>query len=145
MHTIISHSEACRLIDWVSDNVGPFQVMGKYNPSYAELQADRAAGTPKCFGGGSRNTMFAARDMMEAQVIWNYRIWHDSMHLRYNLDFSLESELKLSFLLEQEAYGELHWSYHSARLVGLDLRLPIMQYHLWKQHLMISAVCWNTL
>jgi hypothetical protein len=118
----------------VRDNLGHVKGLAHYNPSFEELKADRSAGRVLVFNGGSTQTMFDASFWQQKEVILNYRAWHDSMHIKYNLDFSLESELKLSFLLTQEAERELGWSKHSALLVGLDLRLHIMHWHLYKKH-----------
>lgn len=66
-------------------------------------------------------------------MIWAYRAWHDSMHLEYNLDFTQNSEVQLSYRLASEAVG-LGWSPASCQLVRLDLYLHVRHWYLHHRH-----------
>lgn len=45
-------------------------------------------GTQIVYAGGSEKTIYG-----DPVVNYIFRAWHDRLHLRYNLDFSLESEI----------------------------------------------------
>lgn len=57
--TILPH-EALALIGWVKVHLGTVKPLLKYNPTFEQLKADRAAGRVLVFGGGSRQTILIA-------------------------------------------------------------------------------------
>lgn len=74
------------------------------------------------FGGGSDDTIFSCKEVQLA-----YRAWHDSIHLRHELDFSKESELAVAKL--QEIYAlRAGMPERDAMLLRLDLEAHI-EYH----------------
>ena len=121
--------ETDRIIkQWCSDNLPKINALEKYNPPFEKLKEERANGVVNVFGGGSVNTIFNDLDT----TIY-YRAWHDTMHLKYNKDFSKSSELFMAVAQEEEAIL-MGICPRDAELIKLDLHLHISYYYQHKKH-----------
>lgn len=118
-----------KLRDWCMHNLPKVQPIDVYLPSWGKFIKDRMAGKVYVFKHGSQNNIFTRRE-----TIWYYRAWHDSMHLKYGLDFSETSEYQVARFMEHSAVDTLYISKRDARLMRLDIELHIMHYHKWKEH-----------
>jgi len=112
------------LIDWCVDNLLPIQPLAEYNPeTLAALKKDRMDGVIYVFSGGSKNNIFTS-DL----AILCFRAWHDEIHIKYNLDFSLDHELIVAALHDKEAI-EMGISKEDAKLLSLDIELHVRHLH----------------
>ncbi len=122
------------LVQWCRKNLPRIEPLEKYSPTFKGLKEDRAQGKCYVFAGGSDDTIFHdPRGDWAGHCLYEYRAWHDSVHLQYNLDFSYESELLLAACLENEALA-MGMSAHDARLIKLDLQLHIKHYYMYNKH-----------
>lgn len=90
-------------------------------------QAERY-GIYHVFSGGSVDTVFSGRAIQYA-----YRAWHDSIHLKYNIDFSMESELEVAELQEKIALAA-GIDPRDAMILRLDLEAHIKYYYAKGEH-----------
>lgn len=118
-----------KLRDWCRNNIPRVQPIDVYLPSWNEFRANREAGEVFVFKHGSQNNIFTRRE-----TIWYYRAWHDSMHLKYGLNFSEASEYQVARFMEYNATEVLCTSSRDAKLMRLDIELHIKHYHKWKEH-----------
>ncbi len=117
------------LKEWCKRNLGEIVPLDKFNPlSLQELKDSRKDGKVYVFAHGSKHTIFNRQD-----TVLYYRAWHDSMHIKFDLDFSKDNELKIAELQAKELLklGVTPWD---AYLVMLDLKLHIEHYYLYKCH-----------
>jgi len=126
----LSEESAKILVRWCHVNLPKIQPLEKYNPSFAELISDRAQGNVYVFGGGSKNTIFHLDGW---DCLYEYRAWHDSVHLQHNLDFSQESEMLVAQKLYEAALA-MGMHGRDARLIRTDLEAHITHYYHWKKH-----------
>lgn len=93
-----------------------------FDPSFSEVKDLHERGLPTVFEGGAdpSNTVLGTKERM-----WYYRAWHDSLHIRYNLDFSIENELRIAEIQMVEAC-HLGASLNTAKLLRDDLYCHIM-------------------
>lgn len=75
------------------------------------------------FAGGSTDTIFSSREVQYA-----YRAWHDSIHMKYEIPFGMQSELAVARLQESIAL-DAHVDPKDARLLRLDLEAHIEYYY----------------
>ncbi len=127
----LSSHDMLLLHTWCDASLPIITPLAKYNPSFEGLKLDRAEGKCYVFAGGSTDTIFHRE--LGGDCLYEYRAWHDSMHLLHNLDFSYESELKLAEVLHAAALA-MGISTRGAGLIKLDLQLHIMHYYKHKQH-----------
>ena len=65
-----------------------FKIASEAPDTWAKVQASFARdGKIMVWSGESSNTVYSA-----PRVNWAFRAWHDSIHLAYGLDFSLQGE-----------------------------------------------------
>ena len=115
------------IIDWCAANVPPLVPLKEYNPqTLAALIKDRKDGVAYVFVGGSSqgsNNIFTKN-----YALYCFRAWHDQIHINYNLDFSLDHELVVAALHEQEAI-KMGISKEDAKLLSLDIDLHVRHLH----------------
>lgn len=135
MRTLLLPYEVNALRQWCTSNLGPVVTKRRYNPkSLAELIDDRlSTDDTYVFGGGSKQTIFNS-GVYGNWGVYYYRAWHDSMHIRYGLEFTREDELALAEMLEYVALNELGFTEHSAKLLRVDLELHIKHYYKFNKH-----------
>jgi len=68
--------------------------------TYDKLRGN--AGILTVWDGASDNTIYA-----DPAINWAFRAWHDKVHLKYDLDFSIESELILAKLAASQFDGKI--------------------------------------
>lgn len=103
--------------------------LSEYDPEFEQMKEDHRSGTAYVFSGGEcEKTVFGGDK--DAQLV--YRAWHDTLHIKYDLDFSQESELKVA----QKIYDELLAAgcKRSAELLSWDLMLHINYYYTHNKH-----------
>lgn len=77
------------------------------------------------FSGGTpvENTIFSSREVQYA-----YRAWHDSIHMKYEIPFGMQSELAVARLQESIAL-DAGVAADDAKLLRLDLEAHIEYYY----------------
>lgn len=100
-----------------------------YDPSFEEMKKDHEAGNGYVFAGGScDDTVFHGN--RRAQYL--YRVWHDCLHVKYNLGFGKDDELELAKLIRVELENQsLH---HDGKLLCDDLTLHIHYFYNHNKH-----------
>lgn len=120
--------------------LGKVQPLDWYNPSFEQLKIDRRNGNIFVFNGGSEHTIFDTEYDAQRWTKMYYRVWHDSMHIKHELDFSQDSERRLASILYHEVFKLLGVGYtdlsaqYDANLIKTDLLLHIAHYHKHKLH-----------
>ena len=118
------------LKEWCERNLSVVVPKDWFNPINLEelKQSRKESGKVFVYAHGSHNTIFN-----DHETRWYYRAWHDSLHIKHNLELGGDSELELAVVQEQELL-KLGVSPWDAWLVRLDLELHIKHYQQHNKH-----------
>jgi hypothetical protein len=96
--------------------------------TYDAVREQAQTGTYHVFSGGSLDTIFSGRKAQYA-----YRAWHDSIHMANEIDFEMDSELKVARLQEEYAL-KAGVNPQDAKMLRYDLECHIRYYYAKGEH-----------